>query len=239
MATLASSPSTNTTTAAASTAVTVTAATGTVMVATITMSSGGGGVPARIVSTVTDTGGNTWTKRGVSQGQSGQPSRTEIWTAPVTTALTGGTVTVTYNGSTAAALVDVAVVAGVTETGMLTANDNANNVTASSPAAVTVTPTGSGIVIGGITVAQTAAPTSGPGTGFTTLAAASSLAGEYGASAYQINATGGTYGPAWGWAAAAFHGAVTIFLPDTAAAAGPVAGSLLMYSTAARQASVY
>lgn len=200
----------NFTSATNSAAVTgITAASGTIAVAVINVSSGS---TANRPTSIADAGGNTWTKQQESLGSSGQNSMAQIWTASITSGLSSGTVTITLGGSAKTLLVNISVWSGATLTGIVGANDNLIGTTSSSPASVTVTTAGPAAVIGGITYSSATAPNSGPGAGFTALAGASSTAGEYGASGYQIVSGSGTYGPTWVLPSVQFHGGATIGL---------------------------
>lgn len=187
----------------------ITAAAGTIAVAVINVSSGS---TANRPTSIADAGGNTWTKQQESLGSSGVSTMTQIWTAPISSGLSSGTVTITVGGSARVLLVNISVWSGATLTGITGANDNGNTTSASSPPSVTVTTAGAAAVIGGITYGSTSAPATGPGTGFTALAGASSGASEYGASAYQIVSGAGTYGPTWTLGLGQFHGGATIGL---------------------------
>jgi hypothetical protein len=144
-------------------------------------------------TTATDTAGNTYTVQG-SDVTAGANSRCVVLTCAVTSALSAGTITVNIGG-TYAATVDVTRWTGV---GSVDTAATAHSATATTtPAAVTVVTTAPGdVVVGGISYGSATAPTS-VGGGFTALTGNSPNTVYYGANAYLITSTAGTYGPSW------------------------------------------
>lgn len=188
----------------------VTAAAGQVMVLCGSLAVGN---TTRIITAITDPGGNTWTKQQAITGASGNNSRAEIWTAPVTTGFTAGTVAASSGAQTLDGFFDVSVWSGVTVTGA-TGNAVGQITTSTAAPACTVTTAGAAAVISAATWAQTTAPTT-VGTGWTLFGGGSSGASDYGAAGYLVASTAGTYGPSWVTTSATVWGLATIQLPTT------------------------
>lgn len=185
-------------TTVAATSRTITGVTATVGRVVVLLASTAIANPAKYIDGVTDTGGNTWTMRRQEVGAPGsQNTGAEIWTTTITTALSGGTVTITSSGASTMGNYDITVWSGVTTTGIVGAVNGVDVNQGTSPAC-TVTMAGAGVVLGCTTYGSTtSAPSAGPGTGWTTLSGGTSTTGDYGTSAYQIVTTGGSYGPVW------------------------------------------
>jgi len=177
----------------------VTAAVGDVIVAACSTAIA---TTAKYITSVTDPAGNTWTMRQHIIGAAGTAnSGAEIWTATVTAALSNATLTFNSSGGQSLGTYNVVVLSGVTETGIVGTTAAAAGAQANSPAC-NVTTTGPAAVVGCYTRGKDTVPDSGPGAGFTNLAAGSSsgasTTSDYGGAAYAIESAAGTYGPSWG-----------------------------------------
>lgn len=207
MAVTLSAETSGTTAGATTCTVTVTAASGTVMVAVCHLKTGG----SQSVTSITDTGSNTWTVQQTAS-QAGANDRVEVWTAPVTSALSSGTVTVTYSVSLAGRT-SVSVWAGADPTPTVDVKNGGGRAATTTPAAYTVTTTVNGdVLVGGISYPDANAPSAGPGTGFTRLSGGSPSTAYYGDACYQITTTTGTYGPTWTLPSSVACGQATVAL---------------------------
>lgn len=104
------------------------------------------------VSSIVDTGGNTYTERSTFTWPSGSNNVCHIWTAPVTVALTSGnTITITFAKDSGAAAADE-------WSGVGTYDGTASDATGTSttPSSNAFTPAGAGLVIGGLFYAAVA-----------------------------------------------------------------------------------
>lgn len=159
------------------------------------------------VTSVTDSAGNTYVNP-VTAYVSGTNSRCSIWYCFNATGMSAGTVTVTMSSS-------LSLTTNISEwTGIDTAatpvSFGQGNAASTTPPACTVTTTEAGdLVIGAISQANATAPTL-TSAGFTALTGSSPAATWYGAQAYEVAGSAGTYGPTWTLAAAVGTGAATI-----------------------------
>lgn len=171
------------------------------------------------VSSVTDSAGNTYTFR-VAGFQSGSNSRCEWWTAPVTSALVSGTVTVNLSGS-AAARASCSEWVGAASPVVVDASNSFGTAATTTPPACQITATDPGdVVLAAISYPNATAPSAGPDNGFTTLSGGTPAATFYGTAARRIITATGTYGPAWTLPASVASGSATIALKPAAGGGG-------------------
>jgi hypothetical protein len=166
----------------------VTAATGDTLVALVHLRTGA----VSNTTTLSDGSGNVWTQRA-TDFLSGVNSRILIFTAPVTSALSAGTVTVTTSAAYAAT-VSITRWSGV---GSVDVAASINEAATTTPAGAPVATTDNGdVVIGGISYGSATAPTS-LAAGWSTLTGNSPNTGYYGANAYRHPGATGSFAPAW------------------------------------------
>lgn len=184
----------------------VTAAVGDVLVAIIHLRTG-----ATVNSTaISDTAGNAWAQQATDV-VTGANTRAIIFTSTITAALNAGTVTMD-TGAAYASTVNISRWSGV---GGIDGAASKNQAAATTPTAANVTTTDPGdVVIGGISYASATAPTT-LASGWTALTGASPNTGYYGANAYKLPGTTGTYGPSWTIPSAASASVTVALKPAT------------------------
>lgn len=171
------------------------------------------------LSGIIDSGGNTWTYR-TSTYMSGSGTRIEIWTATITTALSGANVTIQHS-NTNVGRTSLSIWNGAANPIIVDDIQSLGQAATTTPASVTVTTSDAlAVIIGGISYNNATRYTTGPGGSWTTLSEGSPSAGFYGSAAYLIPGATGTYGPSWTLATSSSSGEATIALKADTGMAG-------------------